>query len=631
MANVDNSKKNKREQIAVNGRIIMIAMAIIVSCLTLRLWYIQIVQGEYYNQKSQDNRIRTRRIRALRGIITDRNREILADNSLAFNLQLIPENIDEIENVAELLATQIDDLKTETIVTLYNKTPRSARHRPITLKKNLCPNELARVESRKFELPGILIETEPIREYPYDEICSHVIGYLGFINDRELGLQAYKSYARDDLVGRSGIEAGYQEYLRGQDGQRQVEVNARGRELSSYTTIPAQSGKNLELTIDIDLQQHAFDLLGAEVGSVVAINPKNGEILALVSTPSFSNNLFATRISTKDWQTINSDPLHPLQNRPIQGRYPPGSTIKPLIAAVALTDQVITPQTSFSCNGSMTLGRSNFRCWNRYGHGHVDLYRSLKESCDVYYYNLATRIPIDRIAAYGSNFGLGHLSGIELQEEKSGLLPSSSWKLKNVHDQWYTGDTISVCIGQGYLTTTPLQIAAMYTVFANGGIYYKPHLVKDKNAQPTSDKRHKTSTKNDGTRVEISDPHMQAIRKALWQVVNDKRGTAFKSRITTEGWEMAGKTGTAQVVKQTLEDLKGSKEIPWRFRDHAWFAAFAPYSDPEIAIAVLIEHGGHGGSTAAPIARQAIEFYLDKLKWALPTTQGTKRLSKDEG
>ena len=604
MANVGNTKKSKREQIVTNGRIIIIIMAIVFASITLRLWYLQIVQGEHYSQKSKDNRIRTRRVRALRGIITDRNGEILADNSLAFNLQLIPENIDRIDDVASLLAAQIDDLETGEIVKLYKKAPTGARHRPLTLKKNLNPNELARVEARKRELPGILIETEPMREYPYDKICSHIVGYLGFINDRELGLPAYKSYARDDLVGRTGIEARYQKYLRGQDGQRQVVVNARGRELSTHTIQPAKSGKNLQLTIDIDLQQHAFEIMGTEVGSLVAINPENGEILTMISTPSFSNNLFSTRISIKDWQKINNDPLKPLQNRPIQGRYPPGSVIKPLIAAVALTDHAITPQTSFACSGAMTLGSTRFRCWNRYGHGKVKLQRSLKESCDVYYYNLATRIAIDRIADYGTHFGLGRLSGIELPGEKSGLLPTSSWKLKNVHDQWYTGDTISVCIGQGYLTTTPLQIAGMYSVFANGGIYYRPHLVKNQ----------KSSSKSDGSRVETNDHHMQTIRKALWQVVNDKRGTAFKSRITIKGWEMAGKTGTAQVVKQTLEDLKKEKEIPWRFRDHAWFAAFAPYKNPKIAIAVLIEHGGHGGSTAAPIARQVIEYYLNKLK-----------------
>ncbi len=589
-------------------------MAIIFAGITLRLWYLQIVQGEHYSQKSKDNRIRTRRVRALRGIITDRNGEILADNSLAFNLQLVPENIDRIDDVANLLAAQIDDLEANEIINLYQKTPTGVRHRPLTLKKNLNPNELARVEARKRELPGILIETEPIREYPYDEICSHIIGYLGFINDRELGLPVYKSYARDDLVGRTGIEAQYQKYLRGQDGRRQVVVNARGRELSAYTIQPAQSGKNLQLTIDIDLQQHAFEMMDTEVGSLVAINPENGEILALISTPSFSNNLFSTRISAKDWQRINNDPLKPLQNRPLQGRYPPGSVIKPLIAAVALTDHVITPQTSFTCSGAMTLGSARFRCWNRYGHGKVNLQRSLKESCDVYYYNLATRIAIDRIADFGTSFGLGRLSGIELPGEKSGLLPSSSWKLKNVHDQWYTGDTISVCIGQGYLTTTPLQIAAMYSVFANGGIYYRPHLVKEESEPFASNNPQEGASKFGGSRVETSDHHMQVIRKALWQVVNDKRGTAFKSRITIKGWEMAGKTGTAQVIKQSLEDLKSKKEIPWRFRDHAWFAAFAPYNDPKIAIAILIEHGGHGGSTAAPIARQVIEYYLDTLK-----------------
>ena len=614
MANVGNTKKNKHEQIITNGRIIILIMAIIFAGITLRLWYLQIVQGEHYSQKSKDNRIRTRRVRALRGIITDRNGEILADNSLAFNLQLVPENIDRIDDVANLLAAQIDDLEANEIINLYQKTPTGVRHRPLTLKKNLNPNELARVEARKRELPGILIETEPIREYPYDEICSHIIGYLGFINDRELGLPVYKSYARDDLVGRTGIEAQYQKYLRGQDGRRQVVVNARGRELSAYTIQPTQSGKNLQLTIDIDLQQHAFEMMDTEVGSLVAINPENGEILALISTPSFSNNLFSTRISAKDWQRINNDPLKPLQNRPLQGRYPPGSVIKPLIAAVALTDHVITPQTSFTCSGAMTLGSARFRCWNRYGHGKVNLQRSLKESCDVYYYNLATRIAIDRIADFGTSFGLGRLSGIELPGEKSGLLPSSSWKLKNVHDQWYTGDTISVCIGQGYLTTTPLQIAAMYSVFANGGIYYRPHLVKEESEPFASNNPQEGASKFGGSRVETSDHHMQVIRKALWQVVNDKRGTAFKSRITIKGWEMAGKTGTAQVIKQSLEDLKSKKEIPWRFRDHAWFAAFAPYNDPKIAIAILIEHGGHGGSTAAPIARQVIEYYLDTLK-----------------
>ncbi len=614
MANVGNTKKNKHEQIVTNVRIIILIMAILFAAITLRLWYLQIVQGEHYSQKSKDNRIRTRRVRSLRGIITDRNGEILADNSLAFNLQLVPENIDQIDDIANLLSAQIDDLAAETIINLYHKPPTGVRHRPLTLKKNLNPNELARVEARKRELPGILIETEPIREYPYDEICSHIIGYLGFINDRELGLLAYKSYARDDLVGRTGIEAQYQNYLRGQDGRRQVIVNARGRELSNHTIQLAQSGKNLQLTIDINLQQHAFELMDTKVGSLIAINPENGEILALISAPSFSNNLFSTRISAKDWQKINNDPLKPLQNRPIQGRYPPGSVIKPLIAALALTDHVITPQTSFTCSGAMTLGSARFRCWNRYGHGKVKLQRSLKESCDVYYYNLATRIAIDRIADFGADFGLGRLSGIELPGEKSGLLPSSSWKLKNVHDQWYTGDTISVCIGQGYLTTTPLQIAAMYSVFANGGIYYRPHLIKEKSEPSTANNPQESASKFVGSRVETSDHHMQIIRKALWQVVNDKRGTAFKSRITIKGWEMAGKTGTAQVIKQNLEDLKSKKEIPWRFRDHAWFAAFAPYNDPKIAVAILIEHGGHGGSTAAPIARRVIEYYLDTLK-----------------
>jgi penicillin-binding protein 2 len=247
----------------------------------------------------------------------------------------------------------------------------------------------------------------------------------------------------------------------------------------------------------------------------------------------------------------------------------------------------------------MTLGRTRFRCWNRYGHGETNLLKSITQSCDVYYYNLATRVSIDRLAAFASEFGIGRKSGIELPGERSGLMPSSSWKLKNIHDQWYTGDTLSVCIGQGYLTATPLQIAAMYMVLANGGTYLQPHLLKDTGAK--------------GVKVDVNDKNMRIIRKALWQVVNTRRGTAHRSKLNSNKWEMAGKTGTAQVVKQHLETLKKVADTPWRFRDHAWFAAFAPFTNPEIAIAVLIEHGGHGGSTAAPIARQTVEFYLNKL------------------
>jgi penicillin-binding protein 2 len=610
--NVDNIKKSKLEQIVANGRIILIFIALMIGVISLRLWYLQIAKGEYYNQKSQDNRIRIRRIRALRGIITDRNGEILADNTLGFNLEMIPENIDkkQIEEIAELLSLQVEELDPQTVIEKYRKTPYGYRHRPVTLKKNLSRDELARVEARKFELTGIIIEIEPVREYPYDEDCAHIIGYLSFINERELELPAYADYARDDLVGRAGIEARYQEYLRGRDGRREVEVNARGRELSSHTVRPAVAGRNLTLTIDIDLQQQAFELLDDQVGSLVAIDPDNGEVLAAVSTPSFSNNLFANRISAKDWKRINNDPLHPLRNRAIQDAFPPGSTIKPLIAAVALTDQAVTTETTFFCNGGMKLGRTRFRCWNRYGHGTVNLSRSLKESCDVYYYNLATRIAIDRIAAYGHEYGLGRLSGIELQNEIPGLMPTSSWKLKRVHDQWYTGDSLAVCIGQGYLSATPLQIAAMYSVFANGGTYYPPHLVREVST-PGSGGAVAVSKK--GRRVEISPYNMKVIRKALWRVVNERHGTAWRSRIKKKEWEMAGKTGTAQVVKQSLEDLKKGKEIPWRFRDHAWFAAFAPFDHPRIAVAVLVEHGGHGGSTAAPIAKKAIEFYLDKL------------------
>ncbi len=603
--------KAKQEQISKNGKIVLLIIVLAGGLLLVRLWYLQVIKGEYFNQLSQNNHIRVRRIRALRGIIYDRHHHILADNHPGFSLSIIPENISNIEKVSTELGKYLDGLDLDDIINRFKAIPNHLKYRPLKIRNNLTRDELARLEAHKVDLPGMLIEVEPVRNYPYDQQCAHLIGYQGFINEQELTQPSYESYYPDDLVGRSGIEAQYEELLRGADGKRQVEVNAVGRELHSHVSQPAVAGSDITLTIDIELQSYIYELMKDKVGSAVAIDPHTGEILAMVSTPSFSNNLFATRIKQEDWRKISEDPLRPLQNRAIQGQYPPGSTFKVIMAAAALEDGVVTPNTVFTCVGYFQLGSSKFRCWNKYGHGKVNLSRSLKESCDVYYYNLACKIPIDRIAHYCAFFGLGKKSGITLPQEKGGFIPTSSWKLKHFHDQWYRGETLSTSIGQGYVLTTPLQMAAAYVPFANGGIYYRPQIVAEISDPLSGETRH---INHEGQPIPVGAKHFELIRNALWRVVNERHGTAHASRITVPGWEMAGKTGTAQVIAQPAEKLKSKKELPWKFRDHAWFVGFAPFRDPSIVISVVVEHGGHGGSAAAPIVKQAIIHYLESLE-----------------
>jgi penicillin-binding protein 2 len=597
----------KQEQLERNARIILVIVCLATLVLVARLWYLQVVRGGDLHQQAQNNRIRIRRMRALRGLIYDRHQRLLADNHPGFNLSLIPEEVHNIESLAAAIHEHIPDLVAAAIINRYREVPRHLHYKPIKLKNNLDRDELARLAAHQAGLPGILIEIEPLRTYPYDNACAHVLGYLGYINETELAQPAYASYYPDDLVGRTGVEAVYEEVLRGIDGTRQVEVNAMGREVRSHVMAAPKAGSNLILTIDIDLQRQATELLAGQTGAIVALDPRTGDVLAMASSPTFSNNLFATRISRKDWQHLQSNPLHPLQNRALQGTYPPGSTFKSIVAAAALEDGVVTDRTTFFCNGIHRLGDGIFRCWNKYGHGTVDLGRSLKESCDVYYYNLGERIPIDRIAHYAAMFGLGKETGIDLPQECPGLVPTSSWKLKHIHQQWYGGETLSVAIGQGYLTATPLQMAAAYVPIANGGTWFRPRLVREIIA-PEAGKR--AEILPHPRTLKIDPQHLEKIRRALWRVVNEPRGTAYTLGQQYPDVEMAGKTGTAQVVRMRHDKQTDADEIPRQYRDHAWFVGFAPYREPRIVVAALVEHGGHGGSAAGPLVGELIARHL---------------------
>ncbi|MBN2232938.1 MAG: penicillin-binding protein 2 [Deltaproteobacteria bacterium] len=600
-------QQTKQEQLEKNVRIILAVICLAALALVARLWYLQVIRGGDYNLQAQNNRIRVRRMRALRGLVYDRHRRLLADNHPGFNLSLIPENVIDIESLAAAIQRHVPDLEAVDIIHRYGEIPRHLHYKPVKLKNNLDRDELARLAAHQSGLPGILVEIEPLRTYPFDDDCAHILGYLGFINEEELSQPAYESYYPDDLVGRTGIEAAYEEVLRGTDGKRQVEVNAMGREVRSHVLAAPTAGASLTLTIDIELQRHAATLLKELTGAIVALDPHTGDVLAMASSPTFSNNLFAARISREDWQRIHGNPLHPLQNRAIQGTYPPGSTFKPIVAAAALEDGVITERTAFFCNGTHKMGDTAFRCWNKYGHGGVDLGRSLKESCDVYYYNLGEQIPIDRIAHYAEMFGLGRETGIDLPEERPGLVPTSSWKLKHIHQQWYGGETLSVAIGQGYTTATPLQMAAAYVPLANGGTWFRPRLVRDI-IRPETGGRIVTPAAPRG--LEIDPRHLEKIRRALWRVVNEPRGTAHALGRQHPELEMAGKTGTAQVVRMGSGPPPDEEEIPWKYRDHAWFVGFAPFREPRIVVAALVEHGGHGGSAAGPLVSELIARYL---------------------
>ena len=567
------------------------------SIILIKLWYLQILQGDKFRELSENNRIRILRIRAARGIIYDRNRNILVKNRPSFNVSIIPEDLKNPEKTLSLLAKILgmdpEDIR-EKISEAKRETPR---YLPVRIKTDITRKELALIETNRFDLPGVITEAEPLRYYLYKDMGAHFLGYIGEISKRELRERRFADLKIGDLVGKYGIEEGWDRFLRGIDGEKEIEVDATGKLIRVLNTMDAIPGENIILTIDLRLQRIVYEALKGKRGAIIVMNPKNGEILAMQSNPSFDPNLFARGLSKREWRKLVEDPSNPLQNRCIQGQYPPGSTYKPLVAIAALEDNLISPLTRVFCPGYYLLGRRIYRCWKRSGHGEIDLYRAIVESCDTYFYQIALKLGIDELARYASIFGFGKPTGIALRYEKSGIVPSTSWKKRVFKEKWYEGETLSVGIGQGFTLVTPIQLLNFYCMIANGGIQYLPRIVKrieDMDGNVIKKYRPKIIR-----RVKLKKGTLDFIKQALFGVVNDKEGTGSLAKI--EGIEVGGKTGTAQVVS-----LKKTSKI----KDHAWFVAFAPLEDPEIAVVVLVEHGGHGGRTAAPIAKQIIEGYF---------------------
>jgi penicillin-binding protein 2 len=598
-----------RSQLRARFLFCLATVGILFGVMLLRLAYLQVIEGARYRYLSENNRIRLERLPAPRGMILDRNGVILADVRASFDVYGVPAELPPAELRQELYweLSQVLDLPAEQVQGVYEgRGP--ARWKPRLLKRRLSRAEMARIEAHRLELPSVLVQANPVRRYPAGSLLGNTLGYVGEISPRELDTHAYAEYESGDFIGRGGLEEAWEGTLQGQAGGQQVEVDVRGRTLGALASRPALPGHNLVLTVDYRLQRVAEEALGDQVGSVVALGVRSGDVLAIVSNPSLDPNLLAQGVSEDQWQQLITDPLHPLQNRPLQGGFPPGSTFKVASALAALAEGTITPKTQVTCTGEYHFAGRAYRCWKKTGHGLVDLERSLVESCDVFFYQLGLDTGVDAIHRWAGELGLGRRTDIDLPSESSGLLPSKEWKRRTRNEPWYAGETLSVVIGQGYVLATPLQLAQLAATIANpDGIRLRPRIVA---RIETGDGQHTTEIPvREAATLSFRATHLDLVRRAMRRVVSDPHGTARKAEV--EGFAVAGKTGTAQVVRLARDGAYDTDTIPWEQQDHALFICYAPFESPEIAVAVVVEHGGHGGSTAAPVARRVIEAYRD--------------------
>ncbi len=585
----------------------------VIVALVFRLWVLQMVNGPNYRIQSENNRIHLQDIPPFRGMIYDRDGGLLVDNRPSYNLYVIPEDIQDKQQLLDSFQDLIG-LEPEGIEKKLNGFSRKRPFEPVLLKSKISRSELAIVETNLFNLPGAMIQVRPQRHYIFGKFASHVVGYLGEISERQLKSGLYPENRPGDFIGKYGVEMRWQNALNGVRGGEQVEVDAAGRKLQVIFSKPPVPGANIYLTIDKDLQRLAEKSMEGKRGAVVVMNPNTGEILALASGPAFDPNLFIGGIAKDEWKKIVSSEDYPMQNRAIAGLYPPGSVFKIIIALAGLEEGVIDPSEEIYCDGRFIFGDRTYRCWKKTGHGYVNFYRALVESCDVYFYNLGLRLGVEKIADYAKMFGLGKKPDFDLGGDNSGLVPTKKWKLKRWGSSWLAGETVTMAIGQSYLLVTPLQMAQMISAVFNGGYLYQPKIIQWVGSDQKELYRVTPTVKE---KIDADPKHLALIRQALTGVVNDPRGTAYISRI--DALKMAGKTGTAQVVNLDLSKTYESEEdIPTQFRDHAWFVAIADADHPAITVAVLIEHGGHGGSAASPIAKALIEEYYKKEGGVLP-------------
>lgn len=600
-----------------------------------RLWHLQIIRGSLLREFSEKNRIKETRITAPRGVILDRNGEVLVDNLPGFVAVISPQYALRLEKTAETVGRILDIPKNKIIRKVKRSRQRNGPFYPVKVKENLSREEVFRLKLIRLDHPGLEIKESVLRSYPLKSNGAQLFGYVNEVSKKQLPrlnkkLKGKERLRQGDIIGQSGLEKHMDKTIRGFDGVSFLEVDARGRERSKSSSNfnkvlgniarrqAAQPGNNIQLTIDKEIQEAAYEAFNLKdrIGGVIAARP-NGEIIAWVSSPSFDPNEFSTGISHKLWQSLINNPFRPMKNKVIQDHASPGSTFKPFVALAALQEGLITPETTYYCKGRMKFGRRPYHCASRHGHGKLNLQEAIERSCNIYFYKLGIALGIDRIAKYAKIFGFGKKTGIGLIGEVPGLLPSSSWKKEHKGEEWQPGENLSHAIGQGFLLSTPLQMAMAYSAIASHGKIYKPFLVKrviDFNGQVIDEKQPKflrdISEKGEGD-IHIEKRHFDAVIKGLWAASNGAHGTSRASKIP--GLQYAGKTGTEQLFSMTADQLYGScEEMPVKMRNNAWYVAFAPHENPVITVSVLAEHGCHGSSGAAPVARDVIKAYIKK-------------------
>lgn len=558
-------------------------------------WKIQVLDHQKYWRMAEANRLRELPLTAPRGLILDRQKVILADNIPSFKVSLVREAVTDyertIDSLALLLHLNRDELKKR--IERYRFLPA---YEPIIIMDNLKLEDVSLIEARKDEFPEIKLEVEPRRYYPFGLTGAHLLGYLQEVSVDEIRTQPEKRWRGGEMVGKAGLEKQYNDILTGREGKILEMVDSLGRPRAEISRTEPQPGRNLELSIDFDLQRKAEELLQGREGAIVAMDPRNGECLVWASSPSYDPNRFISRFSADEWLALVNDPGKPLENRVIRGLYSPGSTFKIVMALAALNEGIINESSTFYCSGAIELYNKEFNCWFRPGHGNLNLPEAIRNSCNIYFYQLGRRLSIDTIADYARLMGLGQKTGVDLPGEKEGLVPSTDWKRRFLRQAWYPGETISVAIGQGPLLVTPLQLACLTSVVATRGLKVQPHLFR--------------GTENDGNRERINLPEaiMEKVIEGMWRSVNNQ-GTGQGAY--QPGFEVCGKTGTTQLISRETAERLVQRGVEVK-KTHSWFTGFAPRQNPEIVVTVLVEFGGMGGQTAAPIAGQIFKAYREK-------------------
>lgn len=614
LRNADREHFLFKRRLAVAGFLVLVAFAVLLG----RFVYLQVIQHQHYQTLAETNRIAIVPIVPNRGVITDRNGVVLAQSYSAYTLEIQPSRVRNLDETIDALAMIVD------------VPPRDRRHfrklleesknfESLPLRTRLTDDEVARFAVNRYRFPGVEIKARLFRQYPLGEIASHVVGYIGRINDKDVqriddwGETA--NYKGSDYIGKVGIELSYERELHGTTGVEEVEVDAAGRAVRTLSRTPPTAGNDLRLSLDIKLQKVAEEVFGEHRGALVALDPSNGEVLAFVSKPGFDPNLFVEGIDSANWELLNDSPDKPLLNRPLRGAYPPGSTIKPFLALGALTSGKRTPGQTIHDPGFFQLpgAAHRFRDDKEGGHGTVDMYKSIVASCDTYYYMLGSETDIDDTYRFMSQLGFGQKTGIDIEGELTGVLPSRQWKrqrfaggqYREEHRKWYLGDSVSAGIGQGYNAFTPIQLAHAIAMIANDGVGYTPHLVKQIRSLRTGELRN-TAGEATGT-LRVKPEHLAFVKKALAGV--PKEGTSAAAFVKA-AYVSAGKTGTAQLFTMKANEKYNASKVDERLRDHAWYIAYAPADKPKIALAVLVENGGFGAQAAAPVARAVFDYVI---------------------